>query len=117
MEELDFIEGCVRLKPLIEGRANCTLDEIKAGLAGGKFYDCSGAIIYVRGHEIHASCPDDARGIWISRRAINSLLNPIIEKYGFAVTSATTKLGEEFVSRLGFKKEGNQWILRAKYGR
>ena len=64
----------------------------------------AGALI-VKGSEIHACILPEFKGKWLTRKELR-ILDSVIDKHGFAQTSATTKDGEYFVSRLGFVKDG-----------
>lgn len=76
--------------------------------------ECVGAVI-VKGNEIHACVLPKASGRWFTRREAR-VLNDVIERYGFAQTSATTPAGVEFVRRLGFTRCGEIWKKETKYG-
>ena len=116
IKQIAFNDGCSRIAPLLSERVKVSVDELKSGLEGGVFYDCSGAIVYVRGPEIHACAPVETRGRWMSKAVIRDVLKPIIDKYGFARTTATTELGKKFVIGLGFIQDGDYWILRGSDG-
>ena len=66
-----------------------------------------GAIV-VNGPEIHACVDPEAHGLWYTKRAAR-LLSGVIEKNGYARTSATTEEGVKFVRRLGFEPVGDHW--------
>jgi Zn-finger nucleic acid-binding protein len=66
--------------------------------------EVAGALI-VSGHEIHACILPKFKGRWLSRKELR-IMNAVIEKHGYAQTSATTAEGEVFVKRLGFVKHG-----------
>lgn len=73
---------------------------------------CAGAVL-VRGSEIHACIQSWAKGRWFQRAHLR-LLSDVINMHGFAQTSATTADGVEFVSRLGFVRDGDKLVI---YGR
>ena len=75
--------------------------------------EVAGAIL-VKGPEIHACILPFAKGQWFGKKAIR-VLNDTIEKNGYAQTHATTKEGEEFVSRLGFVNHGQHFRRTAKW--
>lgn len=75
--------------------------------------ECVGALI-VDGPEIHA-CVNGCKGLWVTRREVR-ILNGVIAKHGYAVTTATTSEGRQFVQRLGFKPFGGKWIKETPYG-
>lgn len=76
--------------------------------------ECVGAVI-VKGNEIHACVLPEASGRWFTRREAR-VLNDVIDRYGFATTTATTPAGVEFVRRLGFTRCGDIWKKETKYG-
>ena len=74
----------------------------------------AGAVI-VKGNEVHACILPWAKKRWFRRQQAR-ILNGIIKKHGYAVTSATTQEGREFVERLGFVKSGAQYRKEVCYG-
>ena len=98
------------LNDFVEALAEC---EVFPVVVRGK---AAGAII-VKGCEVHACVESWAAGHWFGRRAAK-VLNAVIQKCGYARTSATTDAGRAFVERLGFvacadgyRKE-TPWALR-----
>ena len=73
----------------------------------------AGALI-VSGCEIHACILPQFKGRWLSRKELR-IMNAVIEKHGYAQTSATTEEGEKFVHRLGFVKHGNTFRRLQKW--
>ena len=72
-----------------------------------------GAVL-MNGPEIHACIKPEGFGRWLTRRVLRNTLRKTLLKHGEAVTRVTegNAIGEHFVSRLGFKKEGELWVLR-----
>lgn len=64
----------------------------------------AGAIV-VSGAEVHACVLPWARGLWLSKRMLR-VLGGVIQKHGYALTTATTEEGRQFVERLGFFPDG-----------
>lgn len=87
--------------------------EVHPMYADGKM---CGAVLVINNH-IHACILSWAEGKWFSRRAAK-ILNRIIDKYGEAITSATTEKGRAFVLGLGFVQDGEyyrsskKWVLK-----
>lgn len=97
-----------------------SLEQFRAFAAGCDVHEIrvdgqtAGAII-VRGDEIHACVLPWACGRWMSRRTL-SVLRGVIQQHGQAVTSATTEAGRQFVRRLGFRQQGDRWVLGGMNG-
>lgn len=72
---------------------------------------CVGAVVQF-GNELHACVLSFAKGRWFKRDHF-ALVRTVLNDHGEVVTSATTPEGERFVRRLGFKQEGEKWVLRA----
>lgn len=64
-------------------------------------------MLITKGPELHVSIVPSYRKKWLSRRLINSVIDPIIKQYGHAITTVMkdNHTGINFVERLGFKKE------------
>jgi hypothetical protein len=85
--------------------------EIEPVKVGGQII---GALVVI-GSEIHACIKPEFKGLWMSRKTL-AVLRRVIEKHGYATTSATTDEGRAFVQRLGFVQEGDMYVLRAHHG-
>ena len=72
------------------------------------------AVLMVRGPEIHACVRAAARGRWMNKAAL-SVLNAVIEKHGYAQTTATTEAGTRFVKSLGFERHGDSYRSTKKW--
>lgn len=81
--------------------------ECHPALVGGEM---AGAVM-VNGPEIHACVLPQFKGLWMSKRTLR-ILRGVVEKHGYATTSATTDEGAQFVERLGFRLEGEKYVLR-----
>jgi Zn-finger nucleic acid-binding protein len=75
--------------------------------------ETAGALL-TKGPEIHACILPEYKGRWLTRKELR-ILNQIIEKHGYAQTSATTLDGEYFVNRLGFVKHGEVYRKERKW--
>jgi Zn-finger nucleic acid-binding protein len=75
--------------------------------------EIAGALL-TNGPEIHACILPQFKGQWLTRKELR-ILNQVIEKHGFAQTSATTEDGEYFVNRLGFVQCGEHYRKDKKW--
>lgn len=66
--------------------------------------DCDGAVVMVKGAEVHVAAPQAVRGKWLSRRHIREVLGTRLRSFGLVKTSVAldNEAGQRFVSRLGF---------------
>jgi hypothetical protein len=69
--------------------------------------------VLMYGTEIHA-CINEGYGRWLSKRVLRNTLEKILDKYGYATTSATTPAGVQFVTRLGFQELGPGRFVKVK---
>lgn len=75
-----------------------------------------GAIL-VKENNVHACIKPEYKGKWFGRVAVR-IISEIVEKYGEAITSATTEDGRKIVEALGFVKDGEiyrstkKWALK-----
>ena len=100
-------------------RFEIEFDDFCQSLSG---WDChpvhvDGAVvgaILVNGPEIHACVIPEVAGRWMSRSALR-VLNDVIDKNGYARTTATTDKGREFVERLGFELVGDEYVRSTKW--
>lgn len=72
-----------------------------------------GAVL-MNGPEIHACIKPEGFGKWLTKGVLRNTLCKVLKAHGKAVTRFTegNAAGEYFVTRLGFKKEGEAWVLR-----
>lgn len=109
MVPLDPTEACTRLLAALGDRAPHQDARLAVEqLSGWQFWDVSGAVVMIRGAEIHCAAPPERRGRWITRTAIRVVLGDILHRYGHALTSviADNAAGHAFVQRLGFRPQG-----------
>ena len=76
--------------------------------------ECVGAVVVVR-HEVHACVLPSVRGRWFKREHLR-ILDGVLQRFGVAMTTATTQAGREFVERLGFRQFGNVWLKGLQHG-
>ena len=88
--------------PDIEGN-NFDGFEIKAFKKG----DLVIGMLMTRGPELHVAILPEYRRRWLSAGLIKEVLGNIIDKYGYVITSVMQDnvIGQDFVERLGFKRE------------
>lgn len=72
-----------------------------------------GAVL-MDGPVIHACINPEGFGRWLTKRVLKDTLCRILREHGHAVTHVQdgNAEGEYFVRRLGFRKEGDKWVLR-----
>lgn len=70
----------------------------------------AGAIV-ARGPVLHACILPAFKCRWMSKSVLR-YLRSVIEKHGYAQTTAATQEGRDFVARLGFRLEGDVYVLR-----
>lgn len=73
----------------------------------------AGAVLVI-GPDIHACILPFAKGKWMNKKHLR-IINAIIDKHGYARTSATTDDGNDFVTRLGFVQDGSNFIRTKKW--
>jgi hypothetical protein len=72
-----------------------------------------GAIL-VKERHVHACIKPEFKGKWFGRVAVR-IISEIVEKYGEALTSATTEDGIKIVESLGFVKDGDIYRSSKKW--
>lgn len=73
----------------------------------------AGAVL-TDGPEIHACILPFAHGKWLGRWVLR-LINELIEQHGYAQTHASTAVGVEFVTRLGFTPHDDAFRRTTKW--
>lgn len=63
-------------------------------------------------NEVHVGIEPEHHNKWYSRRIFREFIEPIVDEYGSAVSSTTedNHLGMDFLTRLGFRKEGDWYV-------
>ena len=63
-------------------------------------------IILIKDNEIHCWRKPEFNGIWLTKHTLKNIIQPLIDKFGFAVTKVTksNNTGHKFVTRIGFTK-------------
>lgn len=70
----------------------------------------AGAIV-ARGPLLHACVLPEFKCRWMSKSVLR-YLRAVIQKHGCAMTTASTQEGRDFVARLGFRLDGDVYVLR-----
>lgn len=96
-----------------------TMEQFMDAIAGFESYPITvrgeivGALL-VKGPEIHACVLAHVKKRWMSRHVL-SILNGVIDQYGYAQTVATTDEGARFVEALGFERDGEIYRSTKKW--
>jgi GNAT superfamily N-acetyltransferase len=63
-------------------------------------------------NEVHVGIEPEHHGKWYSKRIFRQFIEPIVDKYGSAISRTTedNHLGMDFLTRLGFKKKGDWYV-------
>ena len=63
-------------------------------------------------NEVHVGIESEHHSKWYSRRIFREFIEPIVDKYGSAISRTTedNHLGMDFLTRLGFKKKGDWYV-------
>ena len=77
-------------------------------LDGWNFLGVNGAVVMIRGNEIHVAARPDDRGRFVSRRAIRVVLGSLLQIHGVLKTyiRKSNAKGVDFCERLGFVRVG-----------
>lgn len=64
-------------------------------------------MLIIKGPELHVAIIPEYRKKWLSARLIKEVIGGIMDKYGYAVTTVNhdNLKGQNFVERLGFKRQ------------
>lgn len=106
---LQPIDACTRLLAYLGERwPGLTPEEAADRLHDFRFFDCNGAVVMVRGPEIHVAAPKELRGRWLTRANIRKVLGGIVSEHGFALSAVEhdNENGRVFVQRMGFEAVG-----------
>lgn len=73
---------------------------------GWTFIDANGAIVLLKGNEVHVGVPPSVRGRWFSRADFKALFGSLLQVYGLVKTTVrnSNAAGHKFVRRLGFRE-------------
>lgn len=111
---------CAFLIQAMDGRFNhftpSELDRAlgKWSLQAIEHEDKLAAVIMVQGNEIHVASDQSMRARWISRRKIREILGPLLKRHGTLRTKVAdeNEKGRAFVRRLGFERDGGEYVLK-----
>lgn len=72
------------------------------------------AVMMVHGNEIHVASDPVMRARWLSRRKIRGILGPLLARHGTLRTKVSdeNEKGKAFVQRLGFERDGGEYVLK-----
>lgn len=101
-------DQCAALLRALGDRAPAlTPAQLDHALAGWQLVDVGGAVVMVRGAEMHVGAAPEARGRWFGPRAIALMAN-VLEQHGRVETLVMKDhaMGHAFARRLGFEKIG-----------
>lgn len=107
---MDRISLCERLLEGLGERApaGMTPGATSELLAGWTLVDCSGAVVMIKGPEMHVAAVPERRRRWFGRDAV-ALLRDNLKQHGLLETSVMVDntAGHEFARRLGFEPVGD----------
>lgn len=107
---MDRMKLCERLLEGLGERApvELTPESTSKLLDGWTLVDCSGAVVMIKGPEMHVAAVPDRRRRWFGRNAV-ALLRDNLKKHGLLETSVMVDnmAGHEFARRLGFEPVGD----------
>jgi RimJ/RimL family protein N-acetyltransferase len=95
------------LRALGERAPALSPDQVDHVLAGWSLVDVGGAVVMIRGAEMHVGAVPEARGRWFGRCAIELMTN-VLAQHGRVETLVMNDhtAGHAFARRLGFEKVG-----------
>lgn len=102
------LEMCAALLRALDDRAPpMTPAQLDQALAGWQLVDVGGAVVMIRGAEMHVGALPKARGRWFGRRAI-AVMSDVLRCHGRIETLVQKEHapGHEFARRLGFEQVG-----------
>ncbi len=70
-----------------------------------------GAVL-MYGPEIHACIKPEGFRRWLTKSVLERTLYTRWKKYGYATSGSNTAIGDKFLTRLGFTKEGSKWVSK-----
>lgn len=82
-------------------------EELDQLLAGWDLVDVGGAVVMIRGAEMHVGAVPTVRGRWFGRRAV-AVMADVLRRHGHVETLVQTDHapGHAFAQRLGFEQVG-----------
>lgn len=104
----DRVSLCADLLRALGSRAPAlTPNQLEHVLAGWRLVDVGGAVVMIRGAEMHVGAVPEARGHWFGPRVVALMAN-VLEQHGRIETLVMKDhaIGHAFARRLGFEKVG-----------
>jgi RimJ/RimL family protein N-acetyltransferase len=101
-------DQCAALLRALGDRApQMSPEQLDEALADWNLVDIDGAVVMIRGAEMHVGAVPEARGRWFSRRAV-ALMADVLERHGHVETLVMKEHapGHAFAQRLGFEQVG-----------
>jgi GNAT superfamily N-acetyltransferase len=99
---------CATLLHALGDRApTMTPAQLDQALAGWQLVDVDGAVVIIRGAEMHVGAVPEARGRWFGRRAV-AVMAEVLRRHGHVETLVQKDHtpGHAFARRLGFEQVG-----------
>lgn len=99
------LEMCAALLRALDDRAPpMTPAQLDQALAGWQLVDVGGAVVMIRGAEMHVGAVPEARGRWACNAITRQLIRRTFDRFGRVETFVMKdhKPGHAFVRRLGF---------------
>jgi GNAT superfamily N-acetyltransferase len=95
------------LRALGERAPAMTPEQLEQALADWELVDVGGAVVMVRGAEMHVGAVPEVRGRWFGRRAL-AVMAEVLRSYGRIETlvQKSHAPGHAFARRLGFEQVG-----------
>jgi GNAT superfamily N-acetyltransferase len=103
------IDLCAALLRALGDRAPAmTPEQLDHALAGWDLVDVDGAVVMIRGAEMHVGAVPEARGRWFGPRAM-ALMADVLRRHGRVETLVQRDHapGHAFARRLGFEQVGD----------
>lgn len=105
---MERIDQCAALLRALGDRApELSPVQLEQALSGWDLFDVGGAVVMIRGAEMHVGAEPEARGRWFGPRAI-ALMADVLAQHGRVETLVMKDhaIGHAFARRLGFEKVG-----------
>lgn len=109
----DRIGLCASLLRALGDRAPAlSPEQLDQALAGWQLVDVGGAVVMIKGAEMHVGAAPEARGRWFSRRVVG-LMADVLYRHGKVETVAMEDhaTGCAFARRLGFEQVGKSGAM------
>lgn len=105
MSRIDLCDALLRA--LGDRAPAMTSEQMNRALDGWDLVDINGAVVMIRGAEMHVGAIQEARGRWFGPRAI-ALMSDVLHRHGRVETQVQKEHtpGHAFARRLGFEQVG-----------